>query len=126
MDAPPVLIDGSRVVVYLIFSASVEVTGRSTVLIAGAPLDSKAVRGLAVAENLSPDGGVFLFYCNEEWQVLAAGHFEGLGSAQAAGGRAFTGSANLWRQFRPLLADEVLEVEATRRFLTRAAEESED
>jgi hypothetical protein len=106
VDEPPFIIDGARVLAYAALGP-----GRGTALADGIALEASAA---AVAENLS-DGAIFLLYCNEEWQTLAAEAHAGKPAAQDAARAQIP--AIEWRDYRALSEAELAEIETTRAFL---------
>lgn len=112
MDEPPFLIDGARVLAYAEIGP-----GRDAALAGGVALNASAA---AVAENLS-DGAIFLLYCNDEWQTLAAEAHASKAAAQDAARSQFPAMA--WRDYRALTEAESAEIETTRAFLRDLAQD---
>ena len=106
VDEPPFLIDGARVLAYADLGA-----GRDAALAGGIALNASAV---AVAEHLA-DGAIFLLYCNDEWQTLAAEVHASRVAATDAVRSQFPAIA--WRDYRALSEAESAEIETTRAFL---------
>ena len=106
MDEPPFLIDGARVLAYAELAP-----GHGAALAEGVALNASAA---AVAESLA-DGAIFLLYCNEEWQTLAAEAQASKAAAQDAARSQIP--AIEWRDYRALSEAESAEIETTRAFL---------
>jgi hypothetical protein len=106
VDEPPFLIDGARVLEYSALG-----TKPLAAMASGITLDA---RGVAVTENLS-DGSIFLLFCDEHWQTLAAeGHVDAESARRAAKAQF---PQMQWQSYRPLTAEESAEIESTREFL---------
>jgi hypothetical protein len=67
---PPFLLDSARVVLYAETGGSASYTGRITVHADGRWLEP--VPRLAICEDLV-DGDIFIFHCDDSWNVFAAG-----------------------------------------------------
>ena len=106
MDEPPFLIDGARVLAYGALGAN-----PAAAVSGGIALDA---RGAAVTENLA-DGSIFLLFCDEDWQTLAAEPHGDAEGARRAGNAQFPQMQ--WQAYRALTAEESAEIETTREFL---------
>ena len=123
-DEPPILIDGARVMEY---AAIVPPSGpgRESVVVEGVSLDMQTACKLVVAEDFVK-GGVFVLYCNADWETIAAGNYPDAASAKAAAGAAYSSVEVAWIPYRALTAIEQKEVETTRDFLREIAAEFPD
>ena len=109
MEEPPILLDGARVREFAAFEAAAAIRHAFA---AGVPIDNLA--GLIIAEDLV-EGGVFLLYCDDKWQTLAAERYPDAQQARLASQAQCEGLE--WREYRALSAQETKEVETTRSFL---------
>ena len=110
MREPPFLIDGTRVLAYVALGPAPAATVAD-----GVTLEARAA---AVTESLA-DGALFLLYCNEDWETLAAEPRNDLASAQRAVSAQFPKAT--WQPYRALTPAEAAEVETTRTFLQELA-----
>jgi hypothetical protein len=110
LEEPPFLIDGARVLAYAALGSA-----PMPAVAAGITLDA---RGVAVTENLS-DGSIFLLFCGEDWQTLAAESHGDAEGARRAGKAQFPQMQ--WRAYRSLTAEEAAEIDTTREFLRELA-----
>ena len=114
MQAPPFLLDGTRVIQYAVLEAPMR-PQRTSLVVEGVSTDTDTVRAMALAENLV-DGSFFLLHCNERWETVAAGHYADIASAERAAAFSYAGLPIAWRA-RALSAEEEREVATTRAFL---------
>lgn len=108
------MLDGARVLEYAA-TASLPDHGHATV--GGLAVDAACV---AIAEN-PVDGGVFLLFCNDDWNALGVASYPDAAAAKAAAESSCPGIASQWRAFRELSAGERAEIETTRAFLRELA-----
>ena len=111
MDEPPFLIDRARVLAHATLRHGIDPP-----MAAGVPLDNATAA--AVTENLA-DGAVFLLYCDDDWQTLAAESHASKSAAQEAA-RSHNPAIE-WRDYRSLSDAEHAEIETTRAFLREIA-----
>src|SRR4051812_12498917 len=93
--APPPVLDMARVIAYAVVDSSVQWTGRQTLFVDGKELGP--VPRLALAQNvLGDEKDILIFYCNEDWDVLACSSGDTLEQAKASAERAYRGITGKW------------------------------
>jgi hypothetical protein len=108
---PPFLLDSARVVMYAETGGSASYTGRITVHADGRWLEP--VPRLAICEDLL-DGDILIFYCDDSWNVQAAGGARSVEDAQRTAEAAYSGITSKWLPYRALTANQVAELETER------------
>lgn len=99
---------------YAILDESVKFTGRAVVMVGAQVIDP--VPRLAICHNLYDDG-ILLFLCDNDWNVLGAGDYGTVENAKARAENAYAGASTKWQKFRPLTAEELSEIDETRKFV---------
>ena len=93
--SPPAELDSANVLAYAVLDDTVTYTGRITVY-----MDDKLlgpVPHLVIAHNQYEPHDYLLFYCNTEWEVLAAGGYASLAEAKQRAEVAYAGSSSKWQ-----------------------------
>ena len=117
---PPFLLDSARVIMYAETGGSASYTGRITVHAGGRWLEP--VPRLAICEDLV-DGNIFIFHCDDSWNVLAAAGAKSVEDAQRTSESAYSGITSKWLPYRALTPREVAELEAEREELRLLAKQ---
>jgi len=94
-DRPPPVLDNARVLQFAILPQSIPFAGRSLVFVDGKELGR--VPRLAICED-QPPAKVLLFYCDDQWRVLAAAGYDSIDLAKARAERTYPGSSALWKE----------------------------
>lgn len=92
---PPPILDHARVLEYAAVDASVKHTGRISVFVGGKELG--AVPRLAICQNLGENPETFLFYCDNDWNVLGAGAYPSVAVARERAESAYAGISAKWQ-----------------------------
>jgi len=94
-DAPPPVIDFSRVIAYAIVDSSVEWTGRKCLYVGDELLG--AVPRLAICQNV---GGqptdILLLHCDENWESLGCSGAQTIDEVKSQAERAYRGISSKW------------------------------
>src|SRR5688572_20645421 len=106
MKEPPFLLDAARVIEYAPLDHAVRSVPGAHAVVGGVAVDPSTVAGLVVTEGLA-EGEMFLLYCNEQWETLAAGPVTNVAAARADAEISYPGSARLWRPYRELSPAEL-------------------
>ena len=94
-EAPPPVLDMTRVIAYAIVDESVEWTGRQTLFVGGELLGP--VPRLALGQDVTGDlKDTLVFHCNEKWEVLGVSGGATLEEAKARIERAYRGITAKW------------------------------
>ena len=94
MNKPPAVLDGARVLKYAIVDSSIRYTGKITVHVDGKLVGPAA--GLAICKYDNEDS-VCIFYCNENWEVFAAGGYPTVEKTVERMEVAYSGSSKKWQ-----------------------------
>jgi hypothetical protein len=97
LDAPPPVLDMARVIAYAFVDDSVQWTGRQTLFVDGKELGP--VPRLALCQNVGGNlRDIFVFHCNEEWDVVGVSGGETMEEAKTSAERAYRGITQKWIQ----------------------------
>jgi hypothetical protein len=91
---PPPAIHGQRVLAFAVVDQSVRWTGRIAIFVDERPLDP--VPRLAVAQPIDGGQEASLFFCDENWQVLAISGHQSVEAAKALAERGHDGLSWKW------------------------------
>src|SRR5437870_676102 len=94
MNDRPAELNGARVVATAIVDASVAVTGNTTHIVAGSILPPSHALAICAYSN---QVGVYLFYCDRQWQVLTDTWHASVAEAKAQAEFEYAGASGAWK-----------------------------
>jgi len=92
IDEAPTELDGARVLFAAILGPGVRPTGRTRHIAVGEPIE--AVECLLICEE--PNNGLFVYYCDAQWRVLADTWHASVADAMAQAEFEFAGVRDHW------------------------------
>ena len=92
-EKPPKILDSAQVLFYAILDSSVIYTGKAPIYYNGKLVGP--VPRLAICGTYEPD--ILLFYCNDNWEVLATGGHPSIESAQQHAETQYQGVSKKWK-----------------------------
>ena len=93
---PPAIQDSAKVIAFAIVDESVTYTGRISTYVDGNLIGP--VAKLSICQNPGEDD-YLLFYCNEQWEVLAAGGGDSIEQVKNTAEEAYSGISSRWQWF---------------------------
>lgn len=100
MSEPPPILDRARVLEYAEVDTSVRYTGRITLYVGSKEIG--ALPNLAICQNTwTPIPETFLFYCDQEWNVIVAGAYSSIEAARDSAEVAYDGISAKWKKLSP-------------------------
>ncbi len=97
MKKPPQELDGAKVLLWAILGEENEKTGAVRLYADGQ--EQTKFSGLALAQyEKNQNSGVYLFYCNQEWEVENDSLYGDLEEAKSEAERQFIGLADRWER----------------------------
>jgi hypothetical protein len=93
ISPPPDVLDGARVIEYLVIRNDMRFSGRTLLFVEGKELGP--VPCLAICEE-KDGGGVLLFHCTSDWIVLGCSAHKSVSDAQQRAEHIYTDSASDW------------------------------
>lgn len=104
MHPPPPLLDGATVLLWAPLTETNPKTGAVRLFADG--IEQSTFSALAVAEHPdSPNSGVYLFYCDDRWQVLNDSLYRDFNEARKEAELQFLHLENSWREPQPTSPD---------------------
>jgi hypothetical protein len=92
-SSPPPVLDCARVLQYAVLDNAVQFSGRSLLFVGGKELG--AVPCLAICEERK-SGGVLLFHCTNDWEVLGCSAHGSVTDAQVRAEHIYRGVSSRW------------------------------
>lgn len=97
MNKPPRELDGAKVLLWAVLRK--ENTKTDAMRLYADGKEQTEFSGIALAQfQKNRDSGVYLFYCDQEWEVENDSLYRDLEEAKAEAERQFTGLSNRWEK----------------------------